>query len=168
MKKEIWKDVKDYEGVYQVSDLGRVRSLDRTDYAGRSLKGKILKLIPSSNGYLMLGLYSNGNVKKKTVHSLVARAFLNHKTCGYKIVIDHINGDKLNNQLNNLQIISQRENSSKDKIGKTSRYVGVSFHKQRNKFVANCLHNKKRIFLGYFKTELEASQAYNNYLKTIN
>ena len=165
--KEIWKDVKGYEGCYQVSDLGRVRSLDRISSAGRSLKGRMLKLYNDDKGYLRLMLSLNGKMKTLRVHQLVAEAFLNHKPNGNKIVVDHIDNDKLNNQLNNLQIISNRENTSKDSIGKTSRYVGVSFNKQSNKFVAQCQHNNKQKHLGYFNTELEASEVYNNFLKSI-
>jgi hypothetical protein len=167
MKKEIWKDVVGYEGVYQVSDLGNVKSLDRIDYAVRKRNGRLLKLNPNSNGYLIVRLYLEGKGNTRLVHKLVAEAFLNHIPCGHKLVVDHIDNDKLNNQLTNLQLINQRQNTSKDKRGGSSKYVGVSFNKQSNKFVAHCMHNKKRIYLGYFKTELEASEAYNKYLKTI-
>ena len=167
MIQEIWKDVVGYEGVYQVSDLGRVRSLDRVDSAGRSLKGRILKLSTNKKGYLVVRLYLEGKGNTRYVHQLVARAFLNHEPCGNKLVVDHIDNDKSNNSLENLQIITQRENLSKDKAGK-SKYTGVYLDSKRNKYVARCRHNKKQKYLGGFNTELEASEAYNKYLKTTN
>jgi hypothetical protein len=165
---EIWKDVKGFNASYQVSDMGRVRSLDRFNSAGNKIKGRLLKLRPNDKGYFTIKLYLEGKAKSRTVHQLVAESFLNHEPCRHRIVVDHIDNDKQNNNLTNLQLISQRENSSKNNIGKTSRYTGVSLDSSRNKYVANCLHNKKRKFLGRFDTELEASEAYNNYLKTIN
>lgn len=166
MKEEIWRDVVGYKGCYQVSDLGNIRSLDRIDYTGRRLKGRILKPAIAC-GYLVVNLSLNGKVKTLKVHQLVAITFLNHKPCGHKLVIDHIDNNKLNNSLENLQIITQRENSSKDRVGGSSIYTGVSFHPDGNKYVARCFHNSVDVYLGRFNTELEASEAYNNYLKTI-
>lgn len=164
MRKEIWRDVVGYEGCYQVSNFGNVRSLDRI-YSKR--KGRMLKLNPNSNGYLMVHLYLDGKRTNKKVHQLVAESFLDHEPCGYKLVVDHIDNDKLNNNLNNLQVITNRENLSKDKTGGTSRYVGVSWKKQKNKFVAQCWHNNKLKYLRLFNTEQEASKVYNNYLNSI-
>jgi hypothetical protein len=164
---ENWKDIKGYEGCYQVSDLGRVTSLDRIDCTGGKRNGRILKQNPDGKGYLMVSLYLNGKQKTRKVHQLVSESFLNHKPYGMKVVIDHIDNDKQNNNLTNLQLITNRENSSKDRVGGTSRYVGVSFYKQRNKYVARCWYNGKTVFLGYFNTEKEASEVYNIFLKSI-
>jgi len=167
MKKEIWKDVVSYEKLYQVSDLGMVRSLDRVDSRGHKIKGKMLKPAYDGRGYLMVSLSLNGNQKSRRVHQLVAEAFLNHVPNGYKLVVDHIDNDRQNNNVENLQVITQRENLSKDKIGGTSEYIGVFFDSQNNKYKASCRHNGKSMHLGRFNTELEASEAYNNFLKTI-
>jgi hypothetical protein len=104
---EEWKDIQGYEGLYQVSNLGRVKSFIRKD--------KILKQHKDSAGYLSVTLCNNGNRKKITVHKLMAIVFLNHKPQGNKIVVDHVNNIKNDNRLENLQIISQRLNCSKDK-----------------------------------------------------
>ena len=168
IEEEIWEDVKGYEGYYQVSDLGNVKSLDRVDSLGRKKNGRIRKLNPNSRGYLTVNLSLEGKGNTKSVHQLVAEAFLNHESCGHKLVVDHIDNDKLNNNLSNLQVVTNRENVSKDTIGKTSIYTGVSFRSNRNKYVAQCYHNKKQKHLGCFTTELEASAAYNDFLKTIN
>jgi hypothetical protein len=166
---EIWKDVPGYEGIYQVSDMGNVKSLSREVLRNGKypiiIKEKILKPVLNSNGYLILGLSKNGFIKKITVHTLVAMVFLNHKPDGtHKIVVDHINNNKLDNRLVNLQLISQRENSSKDKKGGTSKYVGVR-SSAINKWRAEITINGKLKYLGTFTDEYEAHLAYQKALK---
>lgn len=150
---EIWKDVKGYEKHYKVSNLGRVKSV-------KFNKEKVLSKTKLSNGYLKVLLCKNGKSKTKTVHSLVAESFLNHKSNIY-IVVDHINNIKTDNKLSNLQIISQRENSSKDRKNKYSNYTGVTFHKNDNKWQSSIVIDGQQIYLGYFKSESRASIAYN-------
>ena len=75
--KEIWKDIKGYEGLYQVSNLGNVRSMDRITRDGRKIKGKNIK--PHTNGnsrYLRAALCNNGKIKYENIHRLVAKAFI--------------------------------------------------------------------------------------------
>ena len=72
MEEEIWKPIKDYEGLYEVSNLGRVKSLN---YRGTG-KEKILKNSECNNGYLLIGLVKNGKLKTFYVHRLVAEAFI--------------------------------------------------------------------------------------------
>ena len=73
---EIWKDIEGYEGLYQVSNLGRVRSLDRVDSKGRHKCGQIMKLSLNEKGYVKITLWKNGKKKDYKVHRLVAEAFL--------------------------------------------------------------------------------------------
>jgi len=88
------------------------------------------------------------------------------------LVIDHIDNNKSNNRLDNLQLISNRENSSKTlkKIqGKTySKYVGVTWNKQINRWIAQIQVNKKHIHLGTFINEYDAHIVYQNKLKEID
>ena len=158
MKTEIWKDIKDYEGLYKVSNLGRVKSL-------KFGKERILSAATNATGYSLVAL-CNGKTKAITVHQLVAMAFLNHKPCGHKIVVDHINTIKTDNRLENLQVITHRQNCTKDKKG-TSKYTGVHWCKPRNKWRAEIRINGKTKYLGSFKSELEASEAYQLKLETI-
>tara|TARA_R110000772_G_scaffold261421_2_gene379897 strand:+ start:1536 stop:2015 length:480 start_codon:yes stop_codon:yes gene_type:complete len=158
MKTEIWKDIKDYEGLYQVSNLGRVKSL-------KFGKERILSAATNATGYSLVAL-CNGKTKAITAHQLVAMAFLNHKPCGYKLVVDHINTIKTDNRLENLQVITHRQNCTKDKKG-TSKYTGVHWCKPRNKWRAEIRINGKTKYLGSFKSELEASEAYQLKLETI-
>ena len=76
MTEEIWKPVVGYEGLYEVSSLGRVRSLDRYDGRNHFIKGRILKLNDGGRGYLDVQLCSNGKVKHHLVHRMVAESFI--------------------------------------------------------------------------------------------
>tara|TARA_R110000803_G_scaffold163375_1_gene227021 strand:+ start:611 stop:1135 length:525 start_codon:yes stop_codon:yes gene_type:complete len=156
---EVWKNIPEFEN-YQVSNLGNVRSLKY----GKKI---ILKKTIGGGGYYQIGIYFNNKQNKKTVQQLMAITFLKHKPCGLKIVVDHINTDKLNNKLYNLQLITHRKNLSKDKKG-TSKYTGVCWHKRRNKWQSSIRINGKVEYLGSFKIEKEAAQAYQNELKKIN
>jgi hypothetical protein len=167
---EIWKDIPGYEGIYQVSNMGNVKSLSREMLINGkypiTTKEKILKPSRLSNGYLILGLSKNGFIKKITVHTLVAMVFLNHKPDGTnKICVDHINNIKTDNRLVNLQLISQRENTSKDKKNGTSQYVGVSWNTLNNRWKARININNKVKHLGYFTDEYEAHLEYEKALK---
>lgn len=161
MENEIWKDVKGYEGLYQVSNLGRVKSL-------KFNKEKILKPGVNSTGYYNVLLYKDSIAKSVKVHQLVAIAFLNHNPCGYKIVVDHLNNNPLDNKLENLQMITARENTSKDKKNKTSKYKGVSWYESTQKWEVKIRIKSKKLHLGYFNCELAAHQAYQNKLKEIS
>lgn len=165
---EVFKDIPGYEGIYQVSNLGRVKSLAREiKRKGISFcKEKMLK--PGKNARYLFVVLSNGNIVKiKKVHQLVAMAFLGHKPDGtHKLVVDHINNNPLDNRLENLQIVTQRKNLSKDKKG-LSKYTGVSWHKSSKKWISKIRINGKNIHLGLFNTELEASETYQNKLKIL-
>ncbi len=163
---ENWKDIKGYEGHYQVSDLGRVKSLERKVKCRgdglRTVNEKILKSYLDSKGYFQVKLNKKGSHKSFNTHKLVAMSFLGHTPCRYKLVVDHIDNNPLNNNVKNLQLITSRKNSSKDKKGGTSKYVGVfDTGMGVNRFRANISLGKKTINLGSFNTEERASIAYN-------
>lgn len=158
--KEEFKDVKGYEGLYQVSDLGRVKSL----LCGKT---KLLKGGKDSDGYLCVSLRKNSKQKTISIHQLVAVAFLGHNPCGMRVIIDHISNEKLDNRSENLQLTSNRHNSSKDRKNKTSKYTGVSWDKSRSKWVSKIKINGKDKNLGRFTNELEASNAYQTALKKV-
>jgi hypothetical protein len=106
--KEIWKDIPEHEGEYQVSNLGRVRSIERYvthNYGGLKLVPfKYMKLSKSNNGYYGLSLKR----KRKSIHRLVAIAFIENKNnlpC-----INHIDGDKSNNNFFNLEWVNHSQN----------------------------------------------------------
>lgn len=158
---EIWKDVDGHEGHYEVSDQGNVKSK-------RGLEERILKPWKDTGGYFAVGICKDCKKKNKKIHKLVAIAFLNHKPEGQAICVDHINNIKTDNRLINLQLISHRENLSKDKKGGTSKYVGVHWYKASSKWIAIISLNGKNKYLGYFTDELDAHNAYQKALKEIN
>ena len=157
---QIWKDIPDCDGIYQVSNLGNVKSL-------KFGKEKILKGCIDSAGYKHVRLCNNNGIKLFKIHSLVAMVFLGHKPDGTtKIVVDHIDNDTLNNNLYNLQLITHRQNRSKEKRG-LSKYVGVCWNKHSKSWKSYITINSKRYCLGYFKNEYDAHLAYQNKLKEI-
>jgi hypothetical protein len=157
--KEIWKDIPSYEGLYQASNLGRIKSIAKE-------KKKILKPAKCNN-YLFVALYKNKIRKSIQVHQLVAMSFLNHTPCGHKTVVNHINFNKQDNSLSNLELVTNRENCNKKHLKSTSHFVGVYWDKSRSKWVSKIMINGKDKFLGRFNTEMEAHEAYQKKLKEI-
>ena len=165
---EIWKDIPNYEGYYQVSNLGNVKSLARFNNLGKRVKERVLKnLVNTTNGYLVVNLSKIGLVKTKQIHQLVAEAFLNHKPNGHKLVVNHKNFNREDNRVENLEIITNRENTNKKHKKSKSKYIGVTWHKRANKWTAQILYKRKNIHLGCFNNEIDAHNAYQNKLKEI-
>ena len=109
---EEWKDVKGYEGLYQVSSLGGVK---------RVTTGRILKGCKNSKGYLLVNLYKNSIVSNNTIHRLVAEAFIPNPD--NKPQVNHIDEDKTNNKVSNLEWMTAKENinhgTHNERAGKT-------------------------------------------------
>lgn len=168
---EIFKDIPSYEGLYQVSNLGNVKSLERClvrkNNRNQTIKETNMKFVISRN-YFRVSLSKNNVSKKFRVHQLVAMAFLNHIPCKMKLVVNHKNLNKLDNRLENLEIISQRKNANKKHIKSTSKYVGVTFDKRTKKWYSQININNKNRFLGRFENEYDAHLAYQKALKTIH
>ena len=167
---ENWKPVLGFEGLYDVSDLGRVKTLERKTLMPtggiRISNERILKPSKIGAGYLSVVLCKNFEQKRYKVHRLVFEAF-NGKT---NLQIDHIlEGNKLDNRLCNLQALSKRQNISKHRLStnKTSQYTGVTLHKQTKKWSARIDIDGKQIYLGLFINEYDAHLAYQSKLSEL-
>lgn len=156
-KQEVWMPIPGYEGKYELSNLNNVKSL----YFG---KERILKQ-GFYKGYYRVHLCLNDVRQKLGIHQIVAMCHLGHIPKGRFIVVDHINEIKTDNRIENLQIITQRENVNKSIEKGSSKYTGVSWDNRSNKWKSRIVIDRKRICLGVFYTEIEASKYYENALK---
>ena len=113
MLTEVWKDIPDYEGSYQVSNMGRVRSVDRVvTYKNSRVqkhKGRVLKPCIINSGYEQVGLFDDNGRIGKSVHRLVLETFKPHVNM-IDLQVNHIDGNKLNNHLTNLEWATGRDN----------------------------------------------------------
>lgn len=162
---EIWKDIPSYEGKYQASNLGRIKSLERKVSFGkqkRLIKETILKPKIDKDGYLRVSLSS----KKYQIHKLIAISFLNHVPCGLKTVINHKNFLRNDNNLKNLELIPNRENTNQKQFSHSSKFTGVYWEK--NKWRSQIRVDGKIKHLGQFDNEKEASEYYENALIAIH
>ena len=146
---EEYKFIKDFEN-YEVSNFGNVKN---------SITGRILKNQIYNNGYFYVKLCKDGKTLNKTIHKLVGNAFLpnpENKRC-----IDHVDNNRLNNNVENLRFASHSENGMNQKISSknTSGFKGISFNKKNNKWMACIRINGKNKNLGYFEKIEDAINA---------
>ena len=165
-----WIDIKEYEGQYQISDTGLVKSLQREAFNGHKmykLKERILKQNPVGAGYLTVTLSSDSKVKRFYTHQLVASHFI-QKPEGSYIVVNHIDGIKTNNNLSNLEWTTQSKNISHSydtglrHKSSESGYKGV--RAMNNGFMARIRRDNKTIYVGTYDTK---EKAYDAYIKAV-
>ena len=149
---EQWAAIDGYKN-YQVSWWGRVRNAK----TGRILKGNL-----SSNGYPTVGLSKSGKLKTHRIHQLVAREWATNPE--QKRCVDHIDGDKANNNWENLRYATHSENlmNKRGYYNTSSKYKGVSWDKTRGKWVVRIKVAGVYKNMGLFEIEKEAAVAYNN------
>ena len=148
---EQWQTIDGFPN-YMVSSCGRVMNI--TTF-------RVLRPGMTSKGYLYVVLYLNAEVLLKTIHRLLAEAFILNLTdlpC-----VDHKDRNCLNNHISNLRWCTKKENNQNRSKRKntTSMYKGVYFNKALNKWHAHIQHNGRSIHLGYFLDEAEAGRAYD-------
>lgn len=154
MTKVIWKTIPEHLN-YKVSNFGNVKSLN---YRRTGKEGLLKNSFCKKTGYYCVHLSKNKKGTYIRIHVLVAMAFLGHVRCGFKKIVDHKNNIRTDNRVENLHIITQRNNSTKDKKNKTG-FSGITHC--NNKYTAHISFNRKIIYLGIFDSDLEASNKYN-------
>lgn len=168
---EIWKDIVGYEGLYQVSNLGRVKSLCRVEIRkdGRlnPIPEKILGVHTNGAGHLKTNLSKNNTRKKLYIHRLLAEAFIPNPH--QFSTVNHKDGNRSNNTEENIEWCSQRENvthGQQRRKDKTSRFPGIHLNKRNThkKWKAMLFVNGKANFIGNFYSEEEANEAYQKAL----
>ena len=135
---EIWKDVKGYEGLYQVSNQGRVKSTPRfvdTVMNCRHYKSVLLTPAHNDSGYYVVNLSKNGVVKTHRIHILVAETFLENQE--NRPCVDHINGIRDDNRIENLRWCTYKENSNFD-LAKEHRKEAHKYQTNRNLMKTVC------------------------------
>jgi hypothetical protein len=167
MEKLEWFPVKGYEGLYEITKCGKVKSLDkiRIGVQTRHYKGKNIAIVKSGVGYLSVVLFKEGLKKRWLLHRLVATTFLHNPDS--KEYVNHIDKNKKNNCVDNLEWVSNIENNChmQQDRNNTSKYPGVYLHIDKKKYKSQINHNGKRFYLGTFDTEQDAYAARCKYEK---
>lgn len=172
---EIWKSIKNYERLYEISNLGKVKSLPKKWTCGKhkivhKKDDTILKYGIDGNGYCIVVLCKNRKPKTFKISHLVWDYFGDRLRNGRKLQVDHIDNNKQNDRIDNLQLLTCRGNISKWHLQngkKTSQFTGISWDKKTKKWEAKIWIDGKKIYLGRFNDEINASLAYQNILKNI-
>lgn len=151
-----WKDVKGYEGLYQVSENGEVRSMDRMQkgrYGQVLHHGSVLWQGRNKDGYHIVTFNVDKKKVVKKVHRLVYEAFVGELVDGF--VIDHIDNNKDNNAVSNLQQVTNRVNTTKDRHSDLPPCI---FH-NRNRYAVSVFYGGHSKYIGVFDTIDEAIEA---------
>lgn len=158
---EEWRPVAGYEGKYLVSNLGRVKTADR-----------VLKPFNNGNGYLVIGLTANKKVKNHYIHRLVATAFIGDIPSG--MVVNHLDYNRQNNYVGNLEIVSQKSNVqySADRMSRPRNTKPCSGEKhirfRKNRYEVEILYKGTGYYCGRYKLLSEAIKARDAKYEKIN
>lgn len=149
-----FRKIEGYEN-YSINANGEVRN-DKSE--------RIMKQGKNGSGYPFVILCKNGKTTFHYIHRLIGKGFIynpNNYPC-----IDHKNGKKTDNSIDNLRwcSVSQNMRNAKKRENASSRFKGVSYYIRHNKWVAQCNLNRKKVFVGYYDDEREAAIAYNNFI----
>ncbi len=170
---KVFKPIKGFEG-YEISNFGRVKSLARTWITGRGTERTKQETFLAGNisggGYKYVILHKNGVKKNIRVSVLVWEHYGDRKRNGQILQIHHLDHDKLNNRIDNLGLVTQRENNTmaKERQQHSSKFTGVSLDRESRKWRACIGINGKQIHLGRFDNEYEAHLAYQAALKDLD
>lgn len=106
---EIWVPMFNFEGLYEVSNLGNAKSVSKTNAVGHQLKERPLGVFDNGYGYLYINIHKNGVYKRQRIHRIIWESF-NQKPLARNIDINHKDGNKHNNAISNLEPVSRSEN----------------------------------------------------------
>lgn len=168
MEKEIWKDILNFEGEYQISNLGRVKSLPRFK---KRKEEKILKISKGKRGYYSIVLWKNQKSKTFTIHRLIACHFIPNPE--NKREVNHIDANKLNNNLSNLEWVTPKENSihaiKSQNVMKYKGKRGVTKRVYKNNifWISEISHKNSTLYLGISKDKEVAYNLYYNKYKEL-
>lgn len=170
---ENWKDIERFDLPYQVSNLGRVRRLECLNARGRKLEERILSGSANSHGYIQVCLMQNGKGRLVSVHALVAEAFLGYSRDGkMTTVVNHIDEDKTNNNVLNLEVTSQRQNNIHSKTKRRKNGLPANVYISGSKYQVQIRHGDSHkvkdgkgceIYLGTYSTIAEAVEMRDQY-----
>lgn len=149
---ETWKDIEGYEEKYQISDIGRIKN---------KINNRFLKPRVGTYGYYKVNLYKNKKVKTIEIHRLVAESFIENSES--KNEVNHIDGNKLNNNITNLEWVTHKENIGhawKTKLFEPVRKASRRYGKN-NPNAKKVYQIKNNIIIGVFNTIKEASAKTN-------
>ena len=160
---EIWKDILGYDYKYQISNLGRLK---RVTSFHKNKENTITVGSFDTRGYLRTNLTKDGKNIGKKLHRLVAEYFL--EDYSEHLTINHINFKKEDNRVCNLEIMSVRDNVfdyivKNVKPNSSSNFMGVSYHKDLEKWTTRVIYKGKRVSVGTYKTEQEAIKAIEDF-----
>ena len=153
---EVWKNIPDYDG-YQVSSYGRIKSLART-YSKNNI---ILKQLKINSGYYIVNLWKNNKCTHKLIHRLVAENFI--ENLDNKKVVNHKDGNKLNNNVDNLEWVTMIENTKhaiKNNLISNEHINNLRNGKYSSKKIG--MYDKNMNLLKVFSSSIEAEKYLNN------
>lgn len=159
---EEWKPLKNYEGLYEISNYGSIKGLIKPG----NWRERILVKGMTHDGYPSVVLNKNSRWGTHTIHTLIWDAFGDKPRDGHRLQVDHINNDRTYFLVHNLQLLNEFQNMGKSRrrMKSSSRFVGVYHRKDNGHWNAYIQHNKRRLHIGQFKTEIEAALAREKYM----
>lgn len=156
---EIWVLVADTKEKYSVSSFGNILN---------NFNNTLIKKHIDKHGYEAVGLLIDGRFKTVKVHSIVAKNFIDASYREKGLVVNHIDFNRKNNKLNNIEVVSIRDNSNKKHLKSTSEYVGVHWDNGTKKWKSTITIGRVKKHLGYYDNEKSAFIAYQDALIYIN
>ena len=160
MSTEIWKDIKGYEGLYQVSNLGNVKSLDHISSDGHLYKGKMLNPKGNKLGYKRIHVSKYGKAEWLSVHRLVAEAFI-RKPCSEYDIVNHLDNNPSNNRASNLEWTTYKGNmqwaAAQGRMKGCPQNLKKAHENSRKAVIATDKNGKRY----YFKSQTEAGRILN-------